>query len=255
MPKLNLVFLKFLPLFLDPVAGWLTPHYDLHFYMVTPEYRATNVVCDTIPGVPVCDPQAQSTDNGRLFFDLVRLEESPVEVSRQGEDEATLPPLINMPKDFQLGMGDAVINMGMHSFNHSAAPKSAESWTTPSLTMVSHRDVICWEPMLPLRFTLGDEDHMFTEDVEYVGQTITTLPASYSIGYKADDHVTTVVLKGNSNTCQADFDSAKASYEASMTTKEAQEEDPTEDDGVVAASGLVSSLLVAFVGFAAMIVV
>lgn len=47
-----------------PLNVFTIPHYDLHIYLVDPEYRVC-MTCDKVPNAPICDPAAQSTANGR----------------------------------------------------------------------------------------------------------------------------------------------------------------------------------------------
>ena len=47
-----------------PMDVFTTPHYDFHIFLVDPQYR-TCMTCDKIPGAPVCNPENQSTLNGK----------------------------------------------------------------------------------------------------------------------------------------------------------------------------------------------
>ena len=60
------VSIDFNPCGHPPTDVFNIPHYDLHLYLVDPEYRRC-MTCDLIPGAPVCDPTpgSQSTSNGR----------------------------------------------------------------------------------------------------------------------------------------------------------------------------------------------
>jgi len=56
-----------------PVDVFTIPHYDLHIYLVDPESRAC-MTCDLFPYAPVCDPENQTTSNGRGEFILYSLQ-------------------------------------------------------------------------------------------------------------------------------------------------------------------------------------
>lgn len=191
--------------------------------MVTPEFRATQVVCDLIPGLPVCDPVNQTTANGDLFFDLDRVTAS-TEVSRTTEEA----PLRNMPEGFDLGPTEGVINMGMHCFDHSLVPATPADWTEPSIIYVSHGGVIAFEPMVPFQFVEGGTDHSASEEFTYVEQTISTLPYMYKADYDSSTGRTTIVFKGNSNVCKDVFETLK--NPTSVETPPEQTTPPTEDD-------------------------
>uniref|UniRef100_A0A7S3LPR5 DUF1996 domain-containing protein n=1 Tax=Aplanochytrium stocchinoi TaxID=215587 RepID=A0A7S3LPR5_9STRA len=53
-----------------PADVFTKPHYDIHFYMISDEYRS-GMTCDLIPNAPVCNPGAQSSDAGLKFFKYV----------------------------------------------------------------------------------------------------------------------------------------------------------------------------------------
>ena len=48
-----------------PVEVFGAPHYDIHIYRESPEYRSC-MTCNQPPGAPICDPTpgAQTTPNG-----------------------------------------------------------------------------------------------------------------------------------------------------------------------------------------------
>ena len=110
--------------------------------------------------------------------------------------------------------------MGMHSFNRTETPASPQEWMEPTLVFVTHdSQVICFEPMLPFHYVIGDEDHAYEKtDIEYVQPTITTLPYEYSATFDASTKITTLSFSGKSQVCQADFEAAQAAYEASSMT-------------------------------------
>lgn len=190
--------------------------------MISPEVRATQVVCDVIPNLPVCNPANQTTANGELFFDLERVTAS-TEVSRTAEDEA---PLRNMPEGF--ATGEAVINMGMHSYDHSAVPATPADWTEPSIIFVSHGGVHAFEPMVPFQFVEGDSDQSASQEFTYVEQTISTLPYVYTADYDSATGRTTIVFKGNSNVCKDVFETLK--NPTSVETPPEQTSPPSDED-------------------------
>lgn len=204
--------------------------------MVTPQFRAEEMVCDTIPGLPVCDPAGQSTESGKLFFDLERVSTN---VARQATNETEAPaPLLNMPEGYTLGPADGVINMGMHSFDQSTQPASPGDWMDPSLIFVSYGKVVCFEPMMPFSYVAGDVDQSFSQDIVYVEQTIPTLPSNYDIQYDAATGLTTLTFQGKSNVCQADFEEAKAAANVIQATPA-----PAPGDGATALMATFASFL------------
>lgn len=60
------VTIDFNPCGHPPVDVFTIPHYDMHIYLIDPEYRSC-MTCEKIPGTPICDmaPGAQSTTNGK----------------------------------------------------------------------------------------------------------------------------------------------------------------------------------------------
>lgn len=172
----------------------------MHFYLISPEYRATEMECDRFPPVPIlCDfTSTQTSLSGQLYF-----------TTPTSSDGVT--PL-NMPAGFELGGSDAVANMGMHAFDFSDVPEKPVNWTEPSLIYGTHGDVIFFEPMVPEIFTFGTENKAFSRDIEYVEQTIDTLPYHLDVRYNAASGKTTVTFSGKSEVCQKDFEKAKKAY-------------------------------------------
>ena len=58
------ISLDFNPCGHPPMDTFTIPHYDLHIYLESPEYR-TCMTCDKITGAPICNPEGQSTPNGQ----------------------------------------------------------------------------------------------------------------------------------------------------------------------------------------------
>ena len=52
-----------------PVDIFTIPHFDIHVYLVDPEYRSC-LTCEKIPGAPICDPFGQTTTNGKGKFSI-----------------------------------------------------------------------------------------------------------------------------------------------------------------------------------------
>jgi hypothetical protein len=166
--------------------------------------------CALLPGTPACLPDGQDTPEGQAFYDVAR--------------SASTNELSNMPPGFEIALADAVINMGMHAFDIVNAPESPELWSDPTYVIVTHdSQIIAVEPMLPFRFVAGDEDAFYETEETYVEQSIPELPYYYSADYDATSHITTVVMKGMSNLCQAEFEEAAA----------LNQQDGLEDDDLV----------------------
>lgn len=176
-----------------PGPGFLTPHYDLHFYRASPEYRVTEMVCALLPGTPACLTDGQDTHQGNAFFSVAKS-------SRTGDN-------INMPPNYTVHLPDAVINMGMHSWNNEQEPATPEEWINPIFIICSYdSQIVGVEPMIPFHYTTGDQDQFWEENIEYVEQTISSLPYYYSNEYDAATGTTTTILQGQSNICQAEFE-------------------------------------------------
>ena len=184
----------------------MSPHYDMHFYLVSLEYRAEELVCDTIPGLPLCAAE-QNTTNGMEFFEL----ETSVDVSRNTSSSST-GVVLNMPAGFTPAASDAVIYMGMHNFDRAMLPETPQNWTEPTVVIGSHYEVIFFEPMLPMASFYGDQDVSSEQDIDYVEKTITTLPINLVVSYDAEAKVTTVSFTGQSSMCMREFDNAKEAY-------------------------------------------
>ena len=184
-----------------PGPGFLTPHYDIHMYTVSPSYRAFNMTCVLIPGTPVCDSEWQEEDSGRGFF---KTPHSTINPER----------LKNVPPEFEFFITDAVIFMGLHGHVKSKEPASPAEWIDPMFVMVQHdANIICVEPMIPLHFVMGDVDQYYEEDLVYIDQDVDTLPYYYSTTFTAATGTTSFVFKGESATCKDEFDILKENYD------------------------------------------
>ena len=145
------------------------------------------MVCDLNPGIPTCAAD-QSTLEGQAFFELDR--------------SLTTNELVNMPRNFEALMPDAVIFMGLHALDTSTMPKETGDWKDPVYVMCSYdSQIVAIEPMFPFQYVSGEQDQSYSEDIEYVDQTVADLPNHYSVEYKADTNRTIVTLKGTSNIC------------------------------------------------------
>lgn len=191
-----------------PAGGFLSPHYDMHFYLVSLEYRAEELVCTTIPGLPLCAPE-QNTTNGMAFFDLETT--SSVDIARNTSTGGG-DVLLNMPAGFTSAAADAVIYMGMHSLDRQMMPETPHNWTEPTVVFGSHYEVVFFEPMLPFSYVAGDQDLSSEQEITYVEQTIPTLPVHLDVTYDAETKVTTVHFTGKSSMCKGEFDNAKEAY-------------------------------------------
>lgn len=187
-----------------PVEKFGAPHYDLHIYRETPEFR-TCMTCTKPLGAPICDPTpgSQTTDSGLAFFNVGTV----IEVQRSATDQPS-----NMPAGFVVGMGDMLPLMGGHAWNPSQEPLSNLEWDTPIWIMGPYDGgIVDYEPMIPLAFVVGDTDHEHSESLIYEGQTIYELPSSYSVEYDATTGMTTVTLIGSSADSCTDTDSGSSS--------------------------------------------
>eukprot|EP00542_Grammatophora_oceanica_P007899 CAMPEP_0194071332 /NCGR_PEP_ID=MMETSP0009_2-20130614/88654_1 /TAXON_ID=210454 /ORGANISM="Grammatophora oceanica, Strain CCMP 410" /LENGTH=178 /DNA_ID=CAMNT_0038724649 /DNA_START=27 /DNA_END=563 /DNA_ORIENTATION=+ len=173
----------------------------MHFYLISPQYRAEEMDCDRFGPVPIlCDfTQNQTTSSGQQYFTTPTVSESD-------------PTPLNMPAGFELGFPDAVANMGTHAYDMAAVPNSPAEWTEPSLIYGTHGEVVFFEPMIPFQFVEGDVSQDFSQDIEYVKQTIDTLPYNLAVKYNARSGKTTVTFQGKSNKCFKEFQKARKAY-------------------------------------------
>lgn len=170
-----------------PFGVFTIGHYDMHFYTDPIEVREKRT-CDLVPQGPVCIPDAQDTTSGRAFFNV-----------------ATILPtssiLANMPEKFTCDLETALPVSGIHCWDFSKNP-APSSWADPVLVMGSYDATVAFfEPMVPLSFVTGHTDHYYSEQVDYQGQTIKTLPSEYSINYEANTGRATITLKGARSSC------------------------------------------------------
>jgi hypothetical protein len=187
---------SFFPCQQPPVGIFTAPHYDLHTYRVTPEYR-TCMTCDLLPGSPVCNfPQnetaqiPQSTASGLAFF-------API-------DEK------NQPVGFIYLKTDNIPLMGGHSADPMHLPVDAASWKEPVLIVGSYNSSnIYYEPMIPLVFMSGANDTHFKENITYVNATLENVPTLWQVHYEASSGVATVSMSGKSSVCQNEFNELK----------------------------------------------
>jgi len=179
-----------------PVNVFTVPHYDAHIYLVSPNDR-TCMTCDTIPFAPVCDPDSQSTRNGRAFFNVATIQPSG--------------KLSNMPEGFEFGLGDNVPLMGGHSWNVENQPDlTSGSWEDPIWIMGSYDGAITnFEPMFPLSFVTGNDNKVYTESLEYVGRTVEQLPTKYTVKYDGTTQFISITFEGKSALCGEAFNEAK----------------------------------------------
>lgn len=182
-----------------PIEKFGGPHYDVHIYRESPEYR-TCMTCTKPPGAPICDPTpgAQLTPNGEAFFNVAV--DSPDALERAFNP---LSQPANMPANFVVEMGGFVPLMGGHAWNPEQEPPSFVEWVDPIWIMGSYDfGIIDFEPMIPLTFMTGEDDKVFSESLLYEGQTISDLPSSYTVEYNATTKEVTISLSGV-GTCEA----------------------------------------------------
>lgn len=186
---------------IDPTAGFLVPHYDLHFYRVSPDFRVNDMNCEVIPGTPACWPD-QFTDDGQKFF--------KVKTSSDGS-------LVNMPKNYEINPQDSVIYMGSHALDPSTVPENPSVWSEPAYVLLTHdANIICVEPMLPFQYAIGEQDQSYEKELSYVDQSDETLPYWLAAAYDASTGTTSATLKGKSKMCKAEFEAAREAFKTSQ---------------------------------------
>lgn len=192
------VSIDFNPCGHPPVDVFTIPHYDLHLYLVDPDYRKC-MTCETIPGAPVCNPGGQSTPSGQGFFNAATIMAGP---------DAT--KLANMPSGFEYQAGDSVPLMGGHAWDSSQQPSGENPWINPIWIMGPYDGTIVdYEPMIPLSFIQGNIDNVYEENLSYAGQTINNLPNKYTVAYNATSAFFTVTFTGKSDVCNHSAKSQK----------------------------------------------
>lgn len=125
----------------------------------------------------------------------------------------------NMPAGFVVGMADMIPLMGGHAWNLDQNPPSSLEWVDPIWIMGPYNGgIIDYEPMIPMAFFMSEEDREFTELLSYEGQTIDSLPTSYTVSYDATTKIITVTLVGP-GTCEAEAedDSSMAMEDSSSS--------------------------------------
>jgi len=171
-----------------PQDVFTIPHIDMHLYFELPEFR-TCMTCTKIPETPICDfnEDAQTTDSGLAFFNVSFV-------------PGTEQP-INMPAGYTVGYDHMVPLMGGHSWDVTKQPSLIEGkpWINPIWVIGSYAgSIIDYEPMIPMSFITGDENHFYEEELEYVGQTIDELPTKYSVAYNSETKFVTLTMEGKS---------------------------------------------------------
>jgi hypothetical protein len=180
-----------------PVDKFGAPHYDIHMYRESPEFR-TCMTCNMPEGAPICDPVpgSQTTEHGLAFFNVSTVVGAGTTVNVQ---RAITDQPINMPEGYRVGIADMVPLMGGHAWNPQQEPPSFMEWMEPIWIMGPYNgNIIDYEPMIPFAFMNGESDKVFTEILTYEEQTLTDLPSSYTIEYEAATGMITVTLKGSS---------------------------------------------------------
>jgi len=142
-----------------PYDVFTIPHYDMHIYLKSPEYRRC-MTCTKVAGAPVCDPGNQSTPSGQGFLNVATVAAGP-----------NAGKLANMPDGFHYAAGDNVPLMGGHAWDTSTQPSNAGAWVDPIWIMGPYDGgIIDFEPMLPLSSVVGSQDKTYEESLTYVGQ-------------------------------------------------------------------------------------
>ena len=187
-----------------PADIYTAPHYDVHFYKVSPEYRRC-MTCAKGPRGPSCDPTpgSQTTPSGIAFFDIATVDSTqPSEIQRA----ATNPQQPqNTPEGFVVEMTSMIPNMGSHALNPLHFPNSAYEWFDPVWIMSPYnKTIVTYETMIPMLFFSGNSDTQFHEKLDYVEQTIVDLPSSHSVFYSggSTNKQITIALAGTMAECQ-----------------------------------------------------
>jgi len=170
-----------------PLENFGIPHLNLHAFRVSTKDRQ-EVNCDVMADPFSCSYTVpQQTPEGRRFFVHA--------VDADGN-------LANVPSNFKLKLDAAIPSEGLHVFDKDGAP-NAEDWKEPILIMGSYHGTIqFWEPMFPLSFVMGDEAKMVEFNETYVSQTIKSLPSYWSMAYNPSDGITTLIMKGEAESCR-----------------------------------------------------
>lgn len=196
------ISLDFNPCGHPPADVFTVPHYDAHMYMVSPKAR-TCMTCDIIPGKPVCNPEEQTTENGRALFHAATVQPSG--------------KIANMPDGFKSHPYNVVPLMGSHYWNGATQPDlNIEPWEDPVWIMGSLDGAISLiEPMFPLTFVTGKVDREYNEELTYVSQTDKRLPFRYTVSYNATTEFATITIVGKSALCGKEFRKAKRDHDNS----------------------------------------
>jgi len=181
-----------------PVGVFTVPHYDVHVYRADPQLRSC-MICEKIPGAPVCNPASQDTVNGQAFFDI-----DYSTMLGSGKDGKAV---MNMPSSFHVGAGDMVPLMGGHAWDEANQPSPEKPFVDPVWVMGTYdKDIAFYEPMLPLSFITGNDDSFFEDSLTYADQTINSLPSYYSVDYDASTKMSTLTFKGEVHNTAIDPD-------------------------------------------------
>lgn len=158
------VDLSFNPCGHPPLGAFTVPHYDLHFYRMTP-YERTCMTCVLDLPSPACDvtPGAQTSDSGRgkyqkkkwkLYKFLVHFPNVTCTFYRKayfnvkkvfGTDDYS-----NMPKGFVVDNSAFVMMMGGHAWQGDQTPSPDNPWINPIYILGTYdgnivsKLVCCW---------------------------------------------------------------------------------------------------------------
>lgn len=177
-----------------PGFGFQVPHYDIHIYTVSPEYRATHMACEKVFGTPVCLPESEQSNTGRGYYVMGTDVQSGL--------------YHNLPTGYTWDMLAAVEYMGIHAGDVTVEPDHPRNWSEPLLYLTSYNgNIVSFEPMVPPRYTNGSpSSHFKEEQVEYQFQTITTMPDYWSAEYNNITGITTLVAQGDAAVCQPEYE-------------------------------------------------
>ncbi len=194
------------------------PHYDMHMYTVSDEWRDI-MQCD----VTSCDYQDciydksfQTTESGKAFFEVDAcrepfpsfiqdvLDSSPDPVARNLREGSFNK---NMPLGFVTLSHTGNPRSGTHALNVATAlgwnDTQVERWDEPVMFMMTYDKLVTvYEPMVPVEFTQGTTPRLFlSPESPPLCKTNIGIPITYSAIYNNVTGYTTLNFNGESPEC------------------------------------------------------
>lgn len=187
-------------------AGYKTPQYDLSFFRVTPEYRATSMTCkvtetDTmtvVPGQEFCDTE-QNEPNGMNFFIV------PAALSFRD-------PVVNMPAAFSNNyLSDGPIpHIGLRAWDDDKVPEKPDEWNDVPIFMSSHAGkLVMWQAHIPYKMIQGPSRQFHSNADRYYETTMQTLPDTWSVKYDERDGKIYFTMVGKAEICRGEYERAQ----------------------------------------------